>query len=487
MASLLDQKYLYPQEQLEHSWKLLLLNQFHDILPGSSIKEVYEDSAAQYEEIFAADEEMMKTAKKSIREKLFRYRAEKNEEVCAVWNPLSFARTALIRNAEGSWQKITAGPSGVTVCRAVNSGEDNCFTELVMEENGRPVSFKTPYFTVRFDANAEITSLVDIREDRELIQKGRMGNRLTVYEDRPAEFDAWNIDEGYLEKSWDVIDVEEFKVLENGPETAALHVRRRFQDSMIEQTIRFYRHTARIDFQTRVDWQEHQQLLRVSFPVDILAHEADYEIQFGNVKRPTHKNTSWDRARFEVCAHKWADLSEPGYGVALMNDCKYGYDVHEGVMGLTLIKSGIFPNPDADQGQHEFTYALFPHQGDFRKGSVVREAYDLNCPMAWEKVQGIYEDSFSMLQIAEENVMADTVKAAEDGNGIIVRIYETWGMRTKVHVNFPLAPDAQVTVCDCMENFSGVENADMTRVQDGWSFTMKPYEIKTLRIVNEKK
>ena len=487
MASLLDQKYLYPQEQLEHSWKLLLLNQFHDILPGSSIKEVYEDSAAQYEEIFAADEEMMKTAKKSIREKLFRYRAEKNEEVCAVWNPLSFARTALIRNAEGSWQKITAGPSGVTVCRAVNSGKDNCFTELVMEENGRPVSFKTPYFTVRFDANAEITSLVDIREDRELIQKGRMGNRLTVYEDRPAEFDAWNIDEGYLEKSWDVIDVEEFKVLENGPETAALHVRRRFQDSMIEQTIRFYRHTARIDFQTRVDWQEHQQLLRVSFPVDVLAHEADYEIQFGNVKRPTHKNTSWDRARFEVCAHKWADLSEPGYGVALMNDCKYGYDVHEGVMGLTLIKSGIFPNPDADQGQHEFTYALFPHQGDFRKGSVVREAYDLNCPMAWEKVQGIYEDSFSMLQIAEENVMADTVKAAEDGNGIIVRIYETWGMRTKVHVNFPLAPDAQVTVCDCMENFSGVENADMTRVQDGWSFTMKPYEIKTLRIVNEKK
>ena len=356
-----------------------------------------------------------------------------------------------------------------------------------MEENGRPVSFKTPYFTVRFDANAEITSLVDIREDRELIQKGRMGNRLTVYEDRPAEFDAWNIDEGYLEKSWDVIDVEEFKVLENGPETAALHVRRRFQDSTIEQIIRFYRHTARIDFQTRVDWQEHQQLLRVSFPVDILAHEADYEIQFGNVKRPTHKNTSWDRARFEVCAHKWADLSEPGYGVALMNDCKYGYDVHEGVMGLTLIKSGIFPNPDADQGQHEFTYALFPHQGDFRKGSVVREAYDLNCPMAWEKVQGIYEDSFSMLQIAEENVMADTVKAAEDGNGIIVRIYETWGMRTKVHVNFPLAPDAQVTVCDCMENFSGVENADMTRAQDGWSFTMKPYEIKTLRIVNEKK
>ena len=477
----------YPAEAVERLWKEVLLHQFHDILPGSSIKEVYEDSAAQYEEIFAADEEMMKTAKKSIREKLFRYRAEKNEEVCAVWNPLSFARTALIRNAEGSWQKITAGPSGVTVCRAVNSGEDNCFTELVMEENGRPVSFKTPYFTVRFDANAEITSLVDIREDRELIQKGRMGNRLTVYEDRPAEFDAWNIDEGYLEKSWDVIDVEEFKVLENGPETAALHVRRRFQDSMIEQTIRFYRHTARIDFQTRVDWQEHQQLLRVSFPVDILAHEADYEIQFGNVKRPTHKNTSWDRARFEVCAHKWADLSEPGYGVALMNDCKYGYDVHEGVMGLTLIKSGIFPNPDADQGQHEFTYALFPHQGDFRKGSVVREAYDLNCPMAWEKVQGIYEDSFSMLQIAEENVMADTVKAAEDGNGIIVRIYETWGMRTKVHVNFPLAPDAQVTVCDCMENFSGVENADMTRAQDGWSFTMKPYEIKTLRIVNEKK
>ena len=156
-------------------------------------------------------------------------------------------------------------------------------------------------------------------------------------------------------------------------------------------------------------------------------------------------------------------------------------------MGLTLIKSGIFPNPDADQGEHTFTYALFPHQGDFRKGGVVREAYDLNCPMTWEKMQGVYEDSFSILQIAEENIMADTVKAAEDGNGIIVRFYETWGMRTKAHVIFPLVPDAQVVACDCVENISEAENAGLIRVEDGWSFIMKPYEIKTLRITTDKK
>lgn len=188
-----------------------------------------------------------------------------------------------------------------------------------------------------------------------------MGNRLTVYEDRPAEFDAWNIDEDIWRnpgmslmwknsKYWRTDRRRRHYMCADGSRTPRSN--RPFVSTGTPQGSIF-----------RPEWTGRNINSCSEYPsVDILAHEADYEIQFGNVKRPTHKNTSWDRARFEVCAHKWADLSEPGYGVALMNDCKYGYDVHEGVMGLTLIKSGIFPNPDADQGQHEFTYALFPHR-----------------------------------------------------------------------------------------------------------------------------
>lgn len=482
MAALLEKNYKYPVRELERAWKLLLLNQFHDILPGSSIKEVYEDSAEQYREIFAIDEQIQEEAKQIVREKLIGRNTTSEERRCVVWNPLSFARTGLIREEDGNWKQVTAGPGGMTICTPKTTSQTDCLTEVVTDDHGHPVSFCTPYFAVKFDSNAEISGLLDLREERELIQKGQTGNRLTVYEDRPAEFDAWNIDEGYLEKSWEVSDVEEFRILENGPETAALYVRRNFQDSVIEQTIRFYRHTARIDFATQIDWHEHQQLLRVAFPMDILAHEADYEIQFGNVKRPTHKNTSWDRARFEVCAHKWADLSEPGYGTALLNDCKYGYDIHDGVMGLTLIKSGVFPNPDADQGMHEFTYALFPHKGDFRKGGVIREAYDLNCPLEWEKISGAEEAAYSLLQVAEENVLADTVKMAEDGDGVIIRLYESFGMRTKAHLTFPLFGQVQAVTCDCMEKASEAEQKSLYCRGDVWTLEMKPYEIKTLRI-----
>ena len=201
------------------------------------------------------------------------------------------------------------------------------------------------------------------------------------------------------------------------------------------------------------------------------------------MKRPTHRNTSWDQARFEVCAHRWADISESGYGTALLNDCKYGYDIHDSIMRLTLLKSGIFPNPEADQGSHEFTYSLFPHKGDFRAGRVIQEAYDLNCPLKGMAVEAVSRsiDRYSLLGIAEENVFADTIKPAEDGDGIIVRLYEAYGMRTKAHITLPAWQPDVVMECNCMEEAEGEVKLDRM-AGGGLELEFKPYEIKTLRV-----
>ncbi|WP_277405999.1 glycoside hydrolase family 38 C-terminal domain-containing protein [Lacrimispora xylanisolvens] len=240
----------------------------------------------------------------------------------------------------------------------------------------------------------------------------------------------------------------------------------------------FYSHTKRIDFKTRIDWNEHQMLLKAAFPLDILCNEANYDIQFGNVSRPTHKNTTWDQARFEVCAHKWADVSEAGYGAAVLNDCKYGYDVQDSVIRLTLLKSGIFPNPDADQGEHTFTYSLLPHKGDFRTGRVIQEAYDLNCPLISTEIKGDGVLSCSFLEIENENILADTVKCSEDGDGLIVRFYESYGMRTNTHVSLPMTEGAQISECNCMEEETNKVPSENGRI----ALTFKPYEIKTIKI-----
>ena len=267
----------------------------------------------------------------------------------------------------------------------------------------------------------------------------------------------------------------------------SLLIRRHFLDSVLEQRICFYSHTARIDFKTKADWRESQLLLRTSFPLDIQSNEADFEIQFGNVKRPVHQNTTWDQARFEVCAHKWMDLSEYGYGAAVLNDCKYGCDIHDSVMSLTLIKSGIFPDPQADQGLHEFTYSLYPHRGDFRRGRVIQEAYDLNCPLTVQKQSGIKKGEWSFLQISEENIFADTVKKAEEGDDLIIRLYEAYGMRTRVHLVFPLFSDFDAAVCDLMEQTdqktqSFVSETELVQKGQTLEFEMKPYEIFSIRL-----
>ncbi|MEY8357043.1 alpha-mannosidase [Lachnospiraceae bacterium 54-53] len=488
----------YPAKALEENWKLLLLNQFHDILPGSSIREVYEDSKVQYEQILTSGQDIIDRSQGRVLQAAGYEEGEETGEGLAVWNSLSFGRTGMVEfhhpvGGTGLLSQETYDGRVLYLAPEVPSkgfrvfgteasetgGEVSpVFASVETDREGRPVKVKTLFYEAEFDALGNFQKLCDRREERSLLKEGAAGNQLLVFEDRPLEFDAWNIDSTYGEKVWPVNDVQEIRLLENGPVRGCILVRRRFMDSELEQRICFYSHTARIDFMTRILWHEHQMLLKAAFPLDIFCNEADYDIQFGNVSRPTHENTTWDQARFEVCAHKWADISEAGYGAALLNDCKYGYDIHDSVIRLTLIKSGIFPNPDADQGEHAFTYSLFPHRGDFRAGGVVQEAYDLNCPLKGTAVRGRGLSSFSFLEIREENVLADTVKLSEEGDGIIVRFYETYGKRTKTHVNFPGGKDADFVECTCMEE----EKRRLEDKKGTLEIIFKPYEIKTIKI-----
>lgn len=483
----------YPGKELEENWKLLLLNQFHDILPGSSIKEVYEDSELQYEQILRSGKEIIDRSRKRI---LNTSGYEENEEgeALAVWNSLSFPRTGVVEldrpvKGTGLLSQETYDRKGLCLAPDVPSkgfgvfekerpSASNVFDSVETGEDGRLVKARTRFYEIEFDELGNFRTIYDRREERSLLKKDAAGNQLLVFEDRPLEFDAWNIDPTYGEKVWPVNDLKELRLLENGPVRGAVLVKRRFLDSELEQVICFYSHTARIDFKTRILWREHQMLLKAAFPLDILCREANYDIQFGNVSRPTHENTTWDKARFEVCAHKWADVSEAGYGAALLNDCKYGYDIHDSVIRLTLIKSGIFPNPDADQGEHEFIYSLYPHRGDFREGGVVQEAYDLNCPLQGTAVKGKGPASCSFLEIEEENVLADTVKLSEERDGVIVRFYETYGKRTKAHVRFPGMGEAPFAECSCMEE----EIRELDGKSGELELLFKPYEIKTIKI-----
>ncbi|MDO5415659.1 MAG: glycoside hydrolase family 38 C-terminal domain-containing protein, partial [Lachnospiraceae bacterium] len=447
----------------------------------------------------------------------------------AVWNPLSFLRSGIVEiggaaagqagliqedNGEkhSAYGQISedgtllvpvwdAAPKGLKIYEApallekngavLSAGPEEFVLWNLQEQDGRIKGFDTAYYEIRLNENGELTSVFDKKRERQVLSAGQAGNRLLAFEDRPEEYDAWNIDAYYEEKQWVVEGLSECRVTENGPLRGCISIRRTFLKSVIEQQIYFYRHTGRIDFKTRIDWKESQILLKAAFPVDVLTDKAVYDVQFGNVERPTHRNTSWEQAKFEVCAHKWADVSEAGYGVALMNDCKYGYDIRESVMRLTLLKSGIFPNPTADQEVHTFTYSLYPHDGDFRTGGVVQEAYDLNCPLqavpvrektaepgegrAWN---GENRSSAFCVAVDAENVLADTVKKAEDGDGITLRLYETYGKRTRTRVTVPASAGKQAEDCDCMEQPLG-----RLELEDGAiSLEFRPYEIKTIRI-----
>lgn len=478
----------YPQNILNDGWKIILRNQFHDIIPGSAIQEVYEDSRKEYK---YADQMAEKVKQDSLDSLL-----SNDKDTITLFNSSPWTRSGSIHVEdptllEGNWfdykgnrlvKQFTDEGCCVRLENIESMGTKTIYyaKENFVTHEKNPFKFlnngiETPFYQLYWNDYGQLTKIYDVSHNREILAENCRGNVLQIFEDKPMAFDAWDIDIFYQEKGEEVTQLDSVEIIETGPLRTVIRFVWRIGKSEIRQNLIVYTHDRRIDFQTEVDWNERQRLMKVAFPVNVRSTEATYDIQYGNVKRPTHWNTSWDMARFETVGHQWADLSETGYGVSLLNNSKYGYDVKDNTLRLTLLKSAIHPDPEADLGQHEFTYSLYPHKNEWREGKTVQAAWALNQPLSWRKGQ-YSADQFTFLRPSVTNIMVDAVKKAEDGPGVIVRFHEFEGRREQIILSSDFFIEAWYE-CDLMEN-PIEEKHSKTEL----SLTVKPYEIKTVMI-----
>lgn len=507
----------YPYDIIRNGWDTILLNQFHDIIPGSAVEAVYVQTDREYDQILKDGEETLRSLAEQIGGSLVRdqdravFASEDEEEISViVFNTQGYIRDDVVIISGIRKKGIVFAKDGVgkrypvqytdkgeliffakgipsvgyqiyRLCGEIKLQELNQVQgekRIQKEEMAWEGSFENSWYKAQFNERMELTSLVEKETGFELIKEGRLGNQLCTYEDRPMNWDNWDLDLFYRRKSYEADSSTNAVLKEIGPVRTVVAIEHRFAQSVIEQEVIFYKDLPRIDFVTCADWKDHHVLLRVNFPVQINAVKASYEIQFGNLERETTSNHSWDTAKFEVCAHKWADLSENGLGISLLNDCKYGHSIKDGEMGLTLIKSGIYPNENADIGHHEFTYSIYPHQGRWQESETVEQAYNLNIPLVARRLMcnlGKPEkESWSMISIENKNCFMEMIKTAENGDGYILRIYENQNTRTimKVKTGFDLD---EVEECDLLERPIGRIRTEGRGFQD----VIKPYEIKT--------
>lgn len=490
-AATLQSDYRYPYDQLEHLWKRVLLNQFHDILPGSSVSPVYDDALHHYDEVERGAYQLMDVALAVLSERLGGDVVVLNPSPVpqhrVMWIGGTLPDDTYLVNTKGQvvyTQRTDDGillftPEDIPPYNAVafklQSGDPITSTQM---PTASPYHLQSPFIRVEFDDNGDITRIYDKQNDWNILAPDTIGNQFQMFEDNPKDFDAWNIDVSYEDKLWLADSAEGVRVIEYGPLRAGVEIRRRIGQSAITQRIYVYSDSPRIDFDTTVVWHERHMLLKVAFPVDVLAPRATYDIQFGNIERPTHRNTLWDWGRYEVPAQKWVDLSEGGRGVSLLNDSKYGCDVHDNIMRLTLLRSPSYPDPNTDDGTHRFTYSLLPHQGGW-SAKTVRSAYALNNPLWVIRGNGQQAQQLKSFVVADQShVVIETVKQAENGNGIIVRLYENERKRGAVTLTCarPIQSAARVNLLE-----QEIPNTSPVIVEhQNVTIHVTPYEIVTL-------
>lgn len=480
----------YPDAELESLWKTLLVNQFHDILPGSSIHEVYENTRNEYKEMNARGRKLISDAFDSL------YR--KNDPAKAtIVNLLPFAR------AERVETEVSDGISGI----ASSDGKE--LVSYVFQKDGkRMLSFiteavpgvgsKTFDFTdrayvgeknvkaeknlleneflrIELDENGEFVSVYDKENDREVLVSN--GNVLTVYGDKPIHESAWNLEYDYRMTEYPVNKAESVEVTESSAVRGEIKIVKRFNKSVITQYVSLDAGARKTDIRTVADWHETEKVLKAHFPVAVRSTFSTCECAHGSVQRPTHRNTSYDLARFEICMHKWVDLSEFGYGVAILNDCKYGCDVTDNVMSITLLRAPVCPDPTGDIGIHEFTYSLAPHAGTWQDAGISELAYSLNLPL--EVVNGRTTESVrdSFVKIGRRGVVLDAFKKAQDGDGCILRVFEAFSSRGKCKITLPKEIKS---VGGCLMTEVGFD--EIHADGNSFEFFIKPNEVKTFRV-----
>ncbi len=546
----------YPKAKLDRIWKTVLLHQFHDILPGSSIEWVHREAEETYAGLIDELEEIIAAALLQVQAQ--RIDSSGGDEAAPhdagplVANAAPHARDEVVllpvalvggltaeADNPADVQRLTDGAvafraqvPAMGVGRLVPLGLDP--TEIVTIDGADQAGHDTfvvrnAHLAITIDESGLLRSIRDLDADREVLAPGAAGNLLQLHPDFPTEYDAWDLDESYRRQVRDLTGVDSIEIVESGPVVARVRITRSFGASKVAQTLELRAGSRRLDVRNEIDWAERDHVLKVAFPLDIHTDHLTREIQFGHLSTAIHTNTSWDAARFEVCAHRWVAATEPGYGVALLNDAKYGHDatrtrVGDGGAGpgagtaqtsttvrLTLLKGAQYPDPHADLGHHTFTYSLLPFVGDLQAAGVIEEGYRLNLPVRGVAGRLTEAVSTAELRSAEGEVstnapveattptplddrplvvvsehpgaVIEAIKAADDGSGdVVVRVYEAWGGRTPLRLRFAAAPSG-ITVVDLLEE----PNHDVPVVDlvvEGAVVTgaLRPFQIVTLRI-----
>ncbi len=486
----------YPAAELNGFWETLLTHQFHDILPGSSVREVYEDAERDYADILRQAETVTNSAISTIAGEI-----TAEEKSSCVFNSLSWERSGIVEidnldlemedddgicpsqvveKASGGKRKLITVqdiPADGYKVFATTGGHAPQKTSLKITSR----KLENRFFVVKLDRNGDIRSLIDKTVGREVVAPGARLNQMILFEDRPANWDAWDMDIFYNEKPYPVNGLKTApEIIETGPVRGGIKLCRSFGRSSMVQHLYLYDRIPRIDFVTDVDWQEKKMLLKAAFPVDIHSDTAAYEIQYGTINRSTHWNTSWDWARFEACGHKWVDLSESDYGVSLLNTGKYGYDIKNNCMRITLLAGPTDPDPDADTGQQQFSYALYPHQGTWEDAQTVRAGYEFNYPMRTVMVssnKGRLDNAFTLVSVDRPDVIVDTVKKHEDRKEIVFRLYMSRKSRGECLITFTGEPVKVHEINLLEENIRDVPLKD-NRI----TAYFKPFEIKTFSV-----
>jgi alpha-mannosidase len=426
----------YPAAALDEAWKLTLLHQFHDILPGTSIHSVYDDAARDHRRAHDLAGAAIDDALQAIAARV---------DTSAMRSPVVIFNAATHARTDQRCSVTVPGLGYATIDAASTPEPTPVTTTADSIDNG--------VLRITWDTTTGLlTSIFDMQAQREVLAAQAWGNLLQVFKDHPTDYDAWEIDADDLRTPYDITECSSIEVRRD-----ALRTVRRYGQSTITQTMTVRPGDRRIDFHTSIDWRESHRLLKVAFRVNVRAATASYDLQFGHVERPTHENTSWDAAQFEVPAHRFADVSEPGYGVALLNDGKHGYDIRGNTLRLTLLRATTAPDPTADRGAHEFTYALLPHSGDLVEGRVAEHAEAWELPLREVPTTahaGDLPPTAALITVESHgaaHVVATAVKKSERGEALVVRLCEVAGGRGSATIRVPQAAAARAARCDVIE------------------------------------
>ncbi|KAJ2159106.1 Glycoside hydrolase, 38 vacuolar alpha mannosidase [Coemansia sp. RSA 552] len=503
--------YAYPAAVLDRLWKAVCLNQFHDVLPGTCIEMVYRDTDTMYAEVLDTGRSLKETALTA----LFGHVAAqaghpatgvllvnttgwpRTDVVAVADGGASSGRSAQVRSRDGAALVVAAvvPACGVAVTELSAASDGDTVPVTVFQDAQGDFVLENLFVTAKIGGRSgQLLSLWDRRMERELVPAGAAGNKFRLHDDVPLFWDAWDI-EIYSQEKFQVLEGTEVKIVDEGPLLASISVRVRISEhSSLRQWISLDATSPRLDFACDVDWHENRKCLKVGFAWDIYSDVATYETQFGVVQRPTHRNTSWDMAKFEVCAHKFADLSEYGYGVALFNDCKYGYSTLDNTMSLSLLRAPKGPDAHCDMGHHSFRYAVYPHAGSFVESNVVREAYQFNVPLvqlpvdfAAATVAASQPAAMPLFAVSgAPNVVLDTIKAADDGSGnVIVRLYETYGghARASLLTKLKVSSAHRANILEEPSSASMSVTPASAPSMSSIDLAVKPFEVVTLRLV----